>query len=123
IVLVVHSLMYMMLPNFYLEEKKEELKNRADELTEKLRSGNESDSFEVAEKFATRYNMNITLQINGEMYRYQGFTPIDIYIDPSIDEDDTIPPAQLEQNESDIAMMTSPQVMIEERTFNGENTF
>src|SRR5699024_8641934 len=47
----------------------------------------------------------------------------DIYIDPSIDEDDTIPPAQLEQNESDIAMMTSPQVMIEERTFNGENTF
>lgn len=39
IVVLVHSLMYVMLPNFYLDEKRAELQTRADDFMGELQEG------------------------------------------------------------------------------------
>lgn len=123
IVVLIHGLMYVMLPNFYMDEKRSELQNRADELMERLQERSEEDILLIAEKFAIQFNMNITLKVNGETYHYQGFTPIDIYFDPEFVEEESSLSTTIETNQSQLEMPTSPQVIVEERTLNMSDTF
>lgn len=122
IVVLVHSLMYVMLPNFYLEQKRSELQTRTDELMEQLQAENGMKALAIAERYAIQHNVNITLEIKGERYRYQGFTPIDIYFDPDFSEKWSIPPSKVEMSDS-TSSLSSPQVLVEERTLNGEDRF
>lgn len=122
IVVLVHSLMYIMLPNFYLDQKRSELGTRADEIMERLQVENAAKAMDIAEQYAIQHNVNITLVIDGETYRYQGFTPIDIYFDPKISEEWPVPPSKIEVNES-TSNLSSPKVIVEERVFNGANRF
>lgn len=87
IVLLVHSLMYVMLPTFYLNQKQEETSMKANELMEMLQDVNEEAALGIASQYAVQHNVNIVLEIDGEMYRYQGFTPMDVYIEPTATED------------------------------------
>lgn len=118
IVLLVHGLMYVMLPSFYLDQKREEIATKANELMEILKETNEERSIEIAEHYAIQHNVNITLDINGEIYQYQGFTPLDIYFDPamqsSIVENSTI---RVEEPES----LSSYQVILEKKKFINKN--
>lgn len=123
IVVLVHSLMYVMLPNFYLDEKRAELQTRADDFMGELQEGSEEDTLLIAEKFAIQYNVNITMKINGETYHYQGFTPIDIYFDPDFMEEGSSFSSNIEINESQSDTSTSPQVIVEERLFNASDSF
>lgn len=123
IVVLVHSLMYVMLPNFYLDEKSKELQIRADELMERLQEVNEEESLLIAEKFAIQYNMNITLEVGEEIYRYQGFTPIDIYFNPEQAKKWSSPPSTIEVNEVQSDSESSAQVIVEERLFNASDSF
>ncbi|MCR8658530.1 sensor histidine kinase [Paenibacillus endoradicis] len=122
IVLLVHGLMYVMLPSFYLDQKKEEGNTKADELVAMLEVTNDEQAIEIAEKYAIQHNVNITLGMNGEIYRYQGFTPIDIYFDPTIANDLVSNPHIKENQTSQAEMAESPQVILEKRVFkNKEN--
>lgn len=123
IVVLVHSLMYVMLPNFYLDEKRAELQTRADELMEQLQEKSEAKALLIAENFAVQYNVNITLKLHGETYHYQGFTPIDIYFDPEFVREQSSLPSLIEINESQSDISTSPQVIVEERLLNTSDSF
>lgn len=123
IVVLVHGLMYVMLPNFYLEEKRAELQTRADELMERLQEESDEKAVVIAENFAIQYNVNITLKVQGETYHYQGFTPIDIYFDPELAGEPSSLPSMTEMKESQIDTSTSPQVIVEERLLNASDSF
>ena len=93
IVLLIHALMYVLLPSFYLDQKREEVRAKANELVETLKKTNEEQAIKIAENYAIQHNVIITLGINGKTYRYQGFTPIEINLNPKnspLDENQTI---------------------------------
>lgn len=122
VVLLIHGLMYVMLPSFYLEQKKEEVNTKVNELMAILKETNEETAVEIAGKYAIQHNVNITLDINGEIYRYQGFTPLDIYFDPASMENSTIVPPVFGNNIQRAGVSESPQVLLKKRTFkNKEN--
>lgn len=89
IVILVHGLMYLLLPSFYTDLKREEVNTRATELIGMLQDANEMDILPIAEKYALQYNVNITLLMNDREYQFQGFTPLGIYFDPTITEGKT----------------------------------
>ena len=120
IVLLVHGLMYVMLPSFYLEQKKDEVNAKANELMEALEKTNEEQAVKIAENYAIQHNVNITLLINGKAYRYQGFTPIDIFFDPGMENDQFKIPSRVEINTPQIDETESPQVILGKRTFENE---
>lgn len=87
IVIMVHGLIYFLLPSFYFDQKKEEANIRSAELMTILKETDELEAIQTAEKYAILHNVNITLGINENTYRYQGFTPVDIYLDPSVSKE------------------------------------
>ncbi len=122
IVLLVHGLMYVMLPSFYLDQKREEVNTKAKELMVMLKETTEEQAVEVAEKYAIQHNVNITLDVNGAIYRYQGFTPLDIYIDPAMEKNSASAPPTVEIHAPQTEMTESPQVILEKKVFtNKEN--
>lgn len=121
IVVFTHGLMYIMLPNFYLEQKQTELKTRADELVKQLQSGQGDEVLEIAKQYAVQHNVNITLEKDGDIHRYQGFTPIDIYFDPKFSEKNPSS-IKVQPGESSIDASSS-KVIIEERAYQQSNRF
>lgn len=121
IVLLVHGLMYVMLPSFYLEQKKEEVNMKANELMSALEKTNEAQAVKIAEQYAIQHNVNITLFINDKAYRYQGFTPIDIFFDPGMEEELFEIPSEVEINTAQLGETESPQVILGKRTFENED--
>lgn len=121
VVVLVHSLMYVMLPNFYLEQKRTELEMRADELVEQLQAETGDAVLSIAERYAILHNVNITLERNGETYRYQGFTPIDIYFDPkALEPESSSMTVQIDEAADNYA---SSQVIIEEKVYHEADRF
>src|SRR5699024_7091590 len=123
IVVLVHSIMYIMLPHFYLEAKRDELKNLSNALVERLQVANEQDILSIAEQFAIQYNMNITLQIDGNKHHYQGFTPIDVYFDPVLGETMNDPSSQIEISTQQGKESSTPQVIVEQKMINDKDFF
>lgn len=121
IVLFVHGLMYVMLPSFYLDQKKEEVNAKANELMDALKETNEGQAIKIAKKYAIQHNVNITLFINGYTYRYQGFTPIDIYFNPEMAKGSAGTPSMVEINTPQTGTSESPQVILEKRTFENKD--
>lgn len=121
IVLLVHGLMYVMFPSFYLEQKKEEVNAKANELMSALEKTNEAQAVKIAEQYAIQHNVNITLFINSKAHRYQGFTPIDIFFDPGKEEDLFEIPSEVEINTAQLGETESPQVILGKRTFENED--
>ena len=82
IVIIVHALIYSLLPSFYLNQKKEEANTKSIQLMKILKNTDEVEAIEIVKEYAIINNVNIALSINGTTYRYQGFTPVDIYFEP-----------------------------------------
>lgn len=123
IVILVHGLMYVMLPSFYMDEKRGELQVRADDLMDQIKGARDVDVLLIAEEYAIQYNVNITLEVGGESYRYQGFTPIDIYFDPKIQREGVGIPLSAEVNPPQSGVVNSPQVLVEERIVDASKRF
>lgn len=121
IVVFTHGLMYIMLPNFYLEQKQTELQTRADELVKQLQNGQGDEILEIAKQYAIQHNVNVTLENNGDTYRYQGFTPIDIYFDPKFSEENPSS-IMIQPSESSVDTLSS-KVIIEKRDYQQSNRF
>ena len=122
VVLLVHGLMYVMLPSFYLEQKNAEVNTKANELMAMIKETNEETAVDIVEKYSIQHNVNITLDINGETYRYQGFTPLDIFFEPAAIENSDSTTLIAENPTLQEEVSVSPQVLVEKRTFkNKEN--
>ena len=87
IIIISHTLLYMLLPSFYTNKKQQDLDNISYQLTEQLQNNNSNKSDEIAKKFADMHNINILLSVNGKNKVYEGIKSCDIYINPdSLDE-------------------------------------
>lgn len=82
IIIISHTLLYMLLPSFYTNKKQQDLDNISYQLTEQLQNNNSNKSDEIAKKFADMHNINILLSVNGKNKVYEGIKSCDIYINP-----------------------------------------
>ena len=87
IIIISHTLLYMLLPSFYTNKKQQDLDNISYQLTEQLQNNNSNKIDEIAKKFADMHNINILLSVNGKNKVYEGIKSCDIYINPdALDE-------------------------------------
>ena len=85
IIIISHTLLYMLLPSFYTNKKQQDLDNISYQLTEQLQNNNSNKSDEIAKKFADMHNINILLSVNGKNKVYEGIKSCDIVIDNKTD--------------------------------------
>lgn len=78
LLLFAHSLLYFSLPSFYLAQKNKEANERLTELVQTLTKKDKEAILQAAQTYALTYNTNIDLDVEGQNYHFQGYTPIDI---------------------------------------------
>ena len=81
LIILVHALVYTLMPQFYLQQKEREAADNLTALTTKLRGKSTEDIRRLSQEFATMNNVNITLTINGRDQYFQGFESITIVTD------------------------------------------
>ena len=65
LIILVHALVYTLMPHFYLQQKEREAAGNLTALTTKLRGKSTEDIRRISQEFATMNNVNITLTIDG----------------------------------------------------------
>ena len=81
LIILVHALVYTLMPHFYLQQKEREAADNLTALTTKLRGKSTEDMRRVSQEFAQVKNVNITLTIDGHDQYFQGFESINIVTD------------------------------------------
>ena len=81
LIILVHALVYILMPQFYLQQKEREAADNLTALTTKLRGKSTEDIRRLSQEFATMNNVNITLTIDGRDQYFQGFQSINIVTD------------------------------------------
>ena len=81
LIILVHALVYTLMPQFYLQQKEREAADNLTALTTKLRGKSTEDICRLSQEFATMNNVNITLTIDGRDQYFQGFESINIVTD------------------------------------------
>ena len=81
LIILVHALVYTLMPQFYLQQKEREAADNLTALTTKLRGKSTEDIRRISQEFATTKNVNITLTIDGRDQYFQGFESITIVTD------------------------------------------
>ena len=81
LIILVHALVYTLMPQFYLQQKEREAADSLTALTTKLRGKSTEDIRRLSQEFATMNNVNITLTIDGRDQYFQGFESINIVTD------------------------------------------
>ena len=81
LIILVHALVYTLMPQFYLQQKEREAAGNLTALTTKLRGKSTEDIRRISQEFATTKNVNITLTIDGRDQYFQGFESITIVTD------------------------------------------
>ena len=81
LIILVHALVYTLMPQFYLQQKEREAADNLTALTTKLRSKSTEEMSQISQEFASMKNVNITLTIDGRDQYFQGFQSINIVTD------------------------------------------
>ena len=81
LIILVHALVYTLMPHFYLQQKEREAADNLTALTTKLRGKSTEEMRRISQEFATTKNVNITLTIDGRDQYFQGFESITIVTD------------------------------------------
>ncbi len=81
LIILVHALVYTLMPQFYLQQKEREAADNLTALTAELRGKPTDDMRRLSQEFATMKNVNITLTIDGRDQYFQGFQSINIVTD------------------------------------------
>ncbi len=81
LIILVHALVYTLMPQFYLQQKEREAADNLTALTTKLRGKSIEEMRRLSQEFATMNNVNITLTIDGHNQYFQGFESINIVTD------------------------------------------
>lgn len=81
LIILVHALVYTLMPHFYLQQKEREAAGNLAALVTELRGKSTEDMRRISQEFATAKNVNITLTIDGRDQYFQGFESITIVTD------------------------------------------
>ena len=81
LIILVHALVYTLMPHFYLQQKEREAVGNLAALVAELRSKSTEGMRRLSQEFATTKNVNITLTIDGRDQYFQGFESIAIVTD------------------------------------------
>jgi len=81
LIILVHALIYILMPQFYLQQKEREAADNLTALTTELRGKSTEDIRRTSQEFAQMKNVNITLTIDGRDQYFQGFQSINIVTD------------------------------------------
>jgi len=81
LIILVHALVYTLMPQFYLQQKEREAVDNLTALTTELRGKSNEEMRRLSQEFASMKNVNITLTIDGRDQYFQGFQLINIVTD------------------------------------------
>ena len=81
LIILVHALVYTLMPQFYLQQKEREAADNLITLTTELRGKSAEEMRRISQEFAQVRNVNITLTIDGRDQYFQGFQSINIVTD------------------------------------------
>ena len=81
LIILVHALVYTLMPHFYLQQKEHEAAGNLAALVTELRGKSAEDMRRISQEFASMKNVNITLTIDGRDQYFQGFESITIVTD------------------------------------------
>ena len=81
LIILVHALVYTLMPHFYLQQKEREAADNLTVLVAELRGKSTEEMRRISQEFATAKNVNITLTIDGRDQYFQGFESITIVTD------------------------------------------
>ena len=81
LIILVHVLVYTLMPQFYLQQKEREVADNLTALTTELRGKSTEEMRRISQEFAQVKNVNITLTIDGRDQYFQGFQSINIVTD------------------------------------------
>ena len=81
LIILVHALVYTLMPQFYLQQKEREAAENLTALVAELRGKSTEEMRRLSQEFAQVKNVNITLTIDGRDQYFQGFQSINIVTD------------------------------------------
>ena len=81
LIILVHALVYTLMPQFYLQQKEHEAADNLTALVAELRGKSTEKMRRLSQDFAQMKNVNITLTIDGRDQYFQGFQSINIVND------------------------------------------
>ena len=81
LIILVHALVYTLMPQFYLQQKEREATDNLTALVAELRGKSTEEMRRISQEFAQIKNVNITLTIDGRDQYFQGFQSINIVTD------------------------------------------
>lgn len=81
LIILVHALVYTLMPQFYLQQKEREAADNLTALAAELRGKSAEEMRRTSQEFAQVKNVNITLTIDGRDQYFQGFQSINIVTD------------------------------------------
>ena len=81
LIILVHALVYTLMPQFYLQQKEREAADNLTVLVAELRGKSTEEMRRLSQEFAAMKNVNITLTIDGRDQYFQGFQSINIVTD------------------------------------------
>ena len=81
LIILVHALVYTLMPQFYLQQKEREAADNLTALVAELRGKSTEEIRRISQDFAQVKNVNITLTIDGRDQYFQGFQSINIVTD------------------------------------------
>ena len=81
LIILVHALVYTLMPQFYLQQKEREAADNLTVLVAELRGKSTEEMRRLSQEFAQVKNVNITLTIDGRDQYFQGFQSINIVTD------------------------------------------
>ena len=81
LIILVHALVYTLMPQFYLQQKEREAADNLMALVAELRGKSTEEMRRISQEFAQMKNVNITLTIDGRDQYFQGFQSINIVTD------------------------------------------
>ena len=81
LIILVHALVYTLMPHFYLQQKEREAAGNLAALVAELHGKSTEEMRRISQEFASAKNVNITLTIDGRDQYFQGFESITIVTD------------------------------------------
>lgn len=81
LIILVHALVYTLMPQFYLQQKEREAAESLTALVAELRGKSTEEMRRISQEFAQVKNVNITLTVDGRDQYFQGFQSINIVTD------------------------------------------
>ena len=81
LIILVHALVYTLMPQFYLQQKEREAADNLTALVAELRGKSTEEMSRISQEFAQVKHVNITLTTDGRDQYFQGFQSINIVTD------------------------------------------